>query len=259
MPGHERLSELLLADDPTEGLWAAHQSGELGHLVPEFPRLAMEQDPVHKHKDVLAHTIAVTAKTEPQLLVRLAAFFHDIAKPDTRRFENGAVTFRFHEAVGARITGKRMTELGYAEDLVEDVARLVEISGRFHGYDSSWTDSAVRRYARDAGHLLGDLNHLVRSDTTTRNPRKVVALQRRMDELEARITELAREDARAAERPDLDGQEIMDHLGVEPGPLVGRARKHLLSVRRERGALDHDDALAELDRWAADQGIERGS
>ncbi len=255
MPGHERLSELVLADDPTEGLWEAHHSGELGALVPEFPRLEMEQDPVHKHKDVLAHTIAVTAKTEPRLVVRLGAFFHDIAKPDTRRFENNNVTFRFHEAVGARITHNRLTELGYPDDVVDDVSRLVEISGRFHGYDASWTDAAVRRYARDAGHLLGELNHLVRCDCTTRNPKKVAALHRRIDELEDRINTLARDDAKAAERPDLDGQEIMDHLGLDPGPLVGKARKHLLELRREQGALSHDEALAALDRWAEDQGI----
>ena len=255
MSGAERLTELVMADDVSASLWAAHESGELGELVPEFPRLAMEQDPVHRHKDVLAHTIAVVAKTRPDLLVRLGAFFHDIAKPDTRKFENGNVTFKFHEAVGARMTRKRLLELGYEESFADDVARLVEISGRFHGYDGGWTDSAVRRYARDAGHLLGALNHLVRCDCTTRNLRKVDELQHRMDDLEYRISELAREDAERRERPDLDGTAIMEHLGLEPGPLVGKARAHLLALKKERGELSLDEAYDALDKWAADEGL----
>ena len=191
----DRLTEILTADDPTEGLWVAHDDGFFGEAVPEISALAMEQDPVHRHKDVLTHTFMVTANTSPRLLVRLAALFHDVGKPRTRRFVGGKVTFHHHEAVGARMTTQRLAMLGYEPAITADVARLVELSGRFHGYQQGWEDSAVRRYARDAGPLLGDLNELVRCDCTTRRPEKVRGLQRRMDELEDRIRQLAADEA----------------------------------------------------------------
>ena len=247
------LAEILLSDDPTEGLWDLVESGAAADWFPELPALALEQDPVHRHKDVLAHTIAVTAKTSPSLRVRMGALFHDIGKPRTRSFEHGGVTFRHHEAVGARMTRKRLRALEYPTVLVDDVSRLVELSGRFHSYDEDWTDSAVRRYARDAGHLLGVLNEQIRCDCTTKDPKKVARLQRKMDHLEARIADLAREDARRAERPDLDGAEIMEHLGIPPGRVVGQARNHLLELRREKGPLTRDEALAALDEWWAGQ------
>ena len=245
----DELTAIVCAPDPTEPLWKAVESGRMDELVPEFPLLEMEQDPVHRHKDVLAHSIAVTAKTDPRLEVRLGAMFHDIGKPRTRRIEDGEVTFHHHEAVGARITRQRLAALGYEEPIVDDVSRLVELSGRFKGYSEGWSDSAVRRYARDAGHLLGDLNHLIRCDCTTRDPRKVQALHRKIDELEERIADLAREDARRAERPDLDGARVMTHLGIEPGPAVGEALRFLLEEKRRDGPLGEEEALRRLDRW----------
>jgi poly(A) polymerase len=245
----DRLTEILTADDPTEGLWVAHDDGFFADAVPEISALAMEQDPVHRHKDVLTHTFMVTANTSPRLLVRLAALFHDVGKPRTRRFVAGKVTFHHHEAVGARMTTQRMVMLGYEPAMTADVARLVELSGRFHGYQQGWEDSAVRRYARDAGPLLGDLNELVRCDCTTRRPEKVRGLQRRMDELEDRIRLLAAEEARNAERPELDGTEIMDILGIGPGRAVGEARAMLLEHARVHGAPDHDDAVKLVVEW----------
>ena len=176
-PGAARLSAILLEPDCAPGLWASVDSGEMDVLIPELPLLRMEQDPIHRHKDVLAHTIAVVNKTDPEITVRLGALFHDIGKPRTRSFEHGEVTFRHHEAVGARMARKRLTELGYGEQLVEDVAELVRLSGRFKGYTDGWSDSAVRRYARDAGPLLGKLNHMIRCDCTTRNRAKAAGIE----------------------------------------------------------------------------------
>ncbi len=253
--GWEELDEILLADDVEASMWASLGDGRLARLVPEFPLLELEQDPVHRHKDVLAHTIAVTAKTPPRRVVRLAAMFHDIAKPQTRSFEHGTVTFRNHEQVGSKVTRRRLRSLGYADDVVASVSRLVYLSGRFKGYSPEWTDAAVRRYARDAGPLLGELNELVRCDCTTRNPRRFAALQRNVDHLEDRIVALAREEREKAERPDLDGAAVMAHLGIDPGPAVGQALQHLLELRRARGPLTGDEALAELDAWAAARGL----
>ncbi len=263
IPADERrriLTEALAADDPTDDLWRLCDSGLAVQVVPELPALRLEQDPIHRHKDVLAHTVAVTAKTGPDLTVRLAALFHDIGKPATRSYEHGGVTFRHHEAVGAKITRARMRELGFDEAIVADVAELVRLSGRFKGYADGWSDSAVRRYARDAGHLLGHLNELVRCDCTTRNRAKADRLQRQIDELEARILDLAREDRRAAERPQLDGQAVMAHLGLPPGPLVGEALRHLLELKRTEGEMAPDEVLARLDQWWADrrQDVEPG-
>ena len=220
-------------------------------IVPEICALKMEQDPEHRHKDVLAHTIAVVAMTPNDLVVRLAALFHDVGKPRTRRYENGDVTFRHHEAVGARMTRKRLTELEFDAVIVDDVSELVRLSGRFKGYDSGWSDSAVRRYARDAGHLLGWLNQLVRSDCTTRNAGKRARLHRRVDDLERRIARLAAEERLAAERPQIDGDAVMARLGVGPGPHIGRALAWLLELKRSCGELEIDDLHARLDAWWA--------
>ena len=244
----EQLNEILLAPDPTDGLQSALESGLLARVLPEIPALAMEQDPIHRHKDVLSHSIAVTAKTSPRLRLRMAALLHDVGKPATRRFRSGKVTFYHHEAVGERMAVVRLTELGYEPALVADIGRLVGLSGRFHGYQHGWEDSAVRRYARDAGHLLGDLNELVRCDCTTRHANKVAALHQRVDDLEIRVRQLALDEERNAERPDLNGEDVMELLGVT-GRAVGDALKMLLEHKRANGPLERDDAVALLQSW----------
>ena len=251
--GADRLSVILLEPDCAPGLWASVDSGEMEVLIPELLLLRMEQDPIHRHKDVLAHTIAVVGKTEPEITVRLGALFHDIGKPRTRSFEHGGVTFRHHEAVGARMARRRLTTLGYEEQLVEEVAELVRLSGRFKGYSDGWSDSAVRRYARDAGPLLGRLNHMIRCDCTTRNREKAAGIQAAMDDLEARIQLLAEEERRAAERPGLDGQAVMERLGLEPGREVGEALAFLLAIKRSEGDLETEELLRRLDAWWAER------
>lgn len=245
----ERLCSVLLEEDPTDALWELCDSGDAELVVPELPALRLEQDPIHRHKDVLAHTIAVTSKTRPDLRVRLAALFHDIGKPATRSFDHGGVTFRHHEAVGAKITRRRLRELEFDKPIVKDVTELVRLSGRFKGYGDGWSDAAVRRYAREAGHLLGDLNELIRSDCTTRNRAKEQRLQRLIDELEERIVALARADAAAAERPQIGGKAIMDRYGVGGGPLIGEALAYLLDIKRTEGELELDELHDRLDRW----------
>ena len=249
----DQLDAVLVEEDPTEGLWHLVDSGWADEHLPELPALRLEQDPIHRHKDVLTHTIAVTSQSPSRLRVRLAALFHDVGKPRTRSYEHGGVTFRHHEAVGARMTRKRMPKLGYQEDLVADVAQLVFLSGRFKGYTDGWSDSAVRRYARDGGALLGDLNDLVRSDCTSRNPRRVAALHEALNDLEQRIAELAREEAIKAERPEVDGDRVIAHLGIEPGPVVGRALRFLLELKRSEGDLGETAVLERLDVWWAEQ------
>ncbi len=244
----EKLNEILLAPDPTDGLNIALESGLLERMMPEIPALAMEQDPIHRHKDVLTHSIAVTAKTSPRLRLRLAALLHDVGKPATRRYRSGKVTFYHHEAVGERMAVARLSALGYEPALVADVGRLVGLSGRFHGYQHGWEDSAVRRYARDAGHLLGDLNELVRCDCTTRHANKVAALHQRVDDLEERVRSLAAEAERNAERPDLNGEDVMEILGITGRP-VGEALRLLLEHKRANGPLERDEAIALLHGW----------
>ena len=247
--GAEDLSEILMADDVSGSLWSAVDSGRIDDLVPELPALRMEQDPIHRHKDVLSHTIAVVAKTPDDVIVRLAALFHDIAKPRTRSFDHGGVTFRHHEVVGSRMTRKRMTALGYDDDVVDEVTELVRLSGRFKGYAEGWSDAAVRRYARDAGPLLGRLNALIRSDCTTRNKQKAADLQLSIDDLERRIADLAEEERRAAERPQIDGQAVMAHLGTGGGRHIGDILRMLLEVKRTEGELPDDEVYARIDRW----------
>ncbi len=247
----EQLNAILCLDDCAPALWDAYDQGLAEQLVPELPALRLEQDPIHRHKDVLAHTIAVVAKTRPDLTLRLAALFHDVGKPRTRSFEHGGVTFRHHEAVGAKMARKRLNEMGYEPQMVESVTELVRLSGRFKGYRDGWGDSAVRRYARDAGPLLGLLNELVRADCTTRNQAKAQRLQEEIDDLETRILELARSDAEAAERPQIDGQAVMDHLGVPPGRQVGEALKYLMEIKRTEGELPREELLERLDAWWA--------
>lgn len=252
----DELDKLVIVPDPSAGLWFLYDTGLAEHFLPELPALRLEQDPIHHHKDVLAHTIAVVAKTRPERVVRLSALFHDIGKPETRAFDAGRVSFHHHEVVGARMTRRRMRELRYSNETVDDVTRLVYLHLRFHTYSMGWTDAAVRRFVRDAGPLLDRLIDLTRSDCTTRNKRKAARLSARMDELEARIAALAAEEELAAIRPDLDGRAVMDVLGIGPGPEIGRALDHLLELRLERGPLGRDVAEAELRRWWENSGTE---
>ena len=249
----DELNSVLVVDDPRQGLWELVESGWAGEHLPELPALALEQDPIHRHKDVLAHTIAVVAQSPPRLRVRLGALFHDIGKPLTREITYAGVTFRNHEAVGAKMTRRRMPEMGYSDELTAEVARLVHLSGRFKGYDTGWTDAAVRRYARDAGPLLGDLNDMVRSDCTSRNVKRVEALHDALDRFEVRIARLAREQAAAKLRPEMNGDEVMAHLGLGPGPAVGQAMKFLLDLRRTEGELGHTEVRHRLETWWSTQ------
>jgi poly(A) polymerase len=248
------LDKLMVVERPGEGLWFLVRTGLAEEFLPELPALGLEQDPIHRHKDVLAHTIAVVEKTRPDRILRLAALFHDVGKPKTRSFgPRGAVSFHHHEVVGARMTRDRMRALRYSVEDTEDVTRLVELHLRFHTYQMGWTDSAVRRYVRDAGPLLQRLNELTRSDCTTRNAAKARALSRRMDELEERITELKAREDMASMRPDLDGRAVMERLGVAPGPVIGKALAFLLELRLEEGPLGEDEAGRRLDAWWAAQ------
>jgi len=254
----DELSKLLLVEDPTAGLWFLAETGLADEFLPELNLMRLEQDPVHHHKDVLAHTIAVVRNTRPELLVRLAALFHDVGKPKTRSFEKGAggVSFHHHEVVGARMTEERLRALKFPNEIVADVTQLVYLHLRIHTYAMGWTDKAVRRYVRDAGHLLDDLNHLQRCDCTTRNPKRAAALQRRMDELEARIAELREQEELDSIKPPLDGRQVMEFLGVEPGRVVGEALEFLLEARLDEGPIDEADAYARLAVWAQERGID---
>lgn len=243
----------LVCDDPRPGLIEMVDDGFFERWIPEIVEMRMEQDPVHRHKDVLAHTLAVTASSPPQARLRLAALLHDAGKPATRRIGPDGVTFRHHEAVGARITRRRLAEMGFDSEFVAEVARLVELSGRIKGFDRGWTDSAVRRYAVDAGALLGDLNLLVRCDCTTRNGSRAAVLQQLVDELEHRIRHLAAADAEARRRPVLSGDEIMEVLGLPPGPAIGAARRMLLELGT---SLERADAIRLLRQWWVDTSAE---
>jgi poly(A) polymerase len=210
---------------------------------------------VHRHKDVLHHTFAVVEGVAPTLVSRLAALMHDIGKPATREFSGDGVTFHHHEVVGARMTSERLKELRYPNAIVEDVRKLVFLHLRFHTYRLGWTDAAVRRYVRDAGHLLDQLNTLVRADCTTRNKQKARELQERMDALEARIAELTEKEELSKIRPPLDGHDIMAFFGLEPSRDVGDALSFLTEVRLERGPLGRKEAFKELELWAAQRGL----
>jgi poly(A) polymerase len=249
----DELDKLLLVERPGEGLWFLVRTGLAGQFLPELPALALEQDPIHRHKDVLAHTIAVVERTSPDRLLRLAALFHDVGKPKTRSFGERGVSFHHHEVVGARMTEERMRALRYPADDIATVRKLVELHLRFHTYKMGWSDRAVRRYVRDAGPLLDRLNELVRSDCTTRNQAKAQALAGRMDELEEWIARLREQEELDSIRPDLDGRAVMQRLGVPPGPVVGRALEFLLELRLDEGPLGQEEAGRRLDAWWAGQ------
>ncbi len=245
----DELDKIVVLPQPSAALWFVVRTGLAGEFLPELPALALEQDPIHRHKDVLAHTLAVVDNTSPDRLLRLAALFHDVGKPRTRSIAEGGVTFHHHEVVGARMTRQRMQALRYPTEDIDTVTDLVQLHLRFHTYRLGWTDRAVRRYVRDAGPHLARLNELTRCDCTTRNPAKARALARRMDELEARIEELRRQEELDAIRPDLNGDQVMDLLGLAPGRDVGRALAFLLELRLDEGPLGEEEAGRRLVAW----------
>jgi poly(A) polymerase len=263
----DELVKLVCADRPRQGLALLVHTGLADRILPELPALRLERDEHHRHKDVYEHTLTVLEQAidledrlpggSPDLIVRMAALMHDIGKPRTRRFgADGSVTFHHHDVVGAKMTRKRMKALRFSNDEVSAVSHLVGLHLRFHGYGTGeWTDSAVRRYVRDAGDQLDRLHVLTRADCTTRNRRKAERLRRTYDDLEERIARLAEEEELNAMRPDLDGNQIMQILGIDPGPEVGEAYRHLLDLRIEHGPLGEDRARKELlDWWAARAG-----
>jgi poly(A) polymerase len=247
----DELNKLLVGPHASKGLALLVTTGVADRFLPEVPALALEQDPVHRHKDVLTHTYAVVERCEPDLTLRIAALLHDIGKPRTRRITGEGVTFHHHEMEGARMARERLTELRYPNGVIDDVCALIELHLRFHGYGDGWTDSAVRRYVRDAGPLLDRLNQLTRADVTTRNERRAAEFARLQDDLEERIARLAEEENLDAMRPPLDGTQVMEILDLPPGPDVGRALEFLMELRMERGPIDEDEAIALLKEWAA--------
>lgn len=245
--------KLIVGANVGPALFGLLETGLADEFIPELPALAVEQDPVHRHKDVLAHSIAVVEKTRPELTLRLAALFHDVGKPSTRRFEPGGVTFHHHEVVGARMARERMAALRYPKSVTDDVAQLVFLHMRPHTYKMGWSDSAVRRYVRDAGPLLPQLNELVRCDVTTRNAKRARAISRRIDELEERIVELGEREELSALRPPIDGHAVIDYLGLEPGPVIGEVMNLLYEHRIEHGPYSEAEAYALLDEWRANR------
>jgi poly(A) polymerase len=249
------LDKLLVAPNAAKGLAVLTDSGLADEFLPELPALRLEQDPVHHHKDVLRHTYAVVERCEPDLVLRLAGLLHDIGKPKTRQIGPDGISFHHHEVVGARMARERLTALRYPHAVVDDVCTLIELHLRFHGYGEGWTDAAVRRYVRDAGPLLDRLNQLTRADVTTRNAERAKRFAALQDELEERIAALAEEENLEAMRPPLDGRQVMDRLGIAPGPVVGEALAYLMEVRLERGPVSEDEAYELLDAWAKERGV----
>ena len=263
----DELVKILMSPAPRRGLELLVHTGLAEHILPELPLLQLEADEHHHHKDVYEHTLTVLDQAidleqahdpaiDPDLVLRLAALLHDIGKPKTRRFESdGGVSFHHHEVVGARLTRKRMQALRFPNDVTDAVTQLVEQHLRFHGYGGGeWTDSAVRRYVRDAGDQLVRLHKLTRADSTTRNRRRAAMLQHAYDDLESRIARLEQEEELASIRPDLDGRQIMEILDIPSGPLVGEAYKHLLELRLDNGPMSQEQAEAALREWWAARG-----
>ena len=252
------LDKLVLGSDPAAGIDLMVASGLGDVVLPEIGAMKMAIDEHHQHKDVYEHSLTVLRQAidlegpgGPDLVLRWAALLHDIGKPATRRHESdGGVSFHHHEVVGAKMTRKRMRALKYSKQMIDDVSQLVYLHLRFHGYgNGKWTDSAVRRYVTDAGPLLGKLHKLVRADCTTRNKLRAARLQANYDDLEQRIAELAAKEDLARVRPDLDGNEIMEILGIPAGPQVGEAWHYLKELRLDRGPLTREEATAELLKW----------
>lgn len=255
------LDKLILGEFPIDGMNVMCETGLADFVLPEVPQMKLEIDEHHQHKDVYWHSLTVLKQAvdledgDPDLVLRWAALLHDIGKPDTKRNEpGGGVSFHHHEVVGAKMVRKRMRALKYSKQMIDDVSQLVFLHLRFHGYGKGqWTDSAVRRYVTDAGPLLPRLHKLVRADCTTRNKRRAAALQATYDDIEERIARLAEQEDLARVRPDLDGNAIMELLGIPAGPDVGKAWKYLKELRLDRGPLSRDEAEAELLSWWATQ------
>ena len=262
----DELVKLVCAPYPRLGLTLLVETGLADHVLPELPALALERDEHHRHKDVYEHTLTVLEQSidlesrlpagGPDFVSRFAALMHDVGKPRTRRFlDDGTVTFHHHDVVGAKITKKRMKALRFSNDEIDAVTKLVELHLRFHGYGSGeWTDSAVRRYVRDAGEELERLHVLTRADCTTRNQRKADRLRRTYDDLETRIARLSEAEELASIRPDLDGNQIMEILGIGPGREVGLAYQYLLELRMDQGPMSTEAAEAALRDWWAARG-----
>ncbi len=256
----DEFDRLITASRPSIGLRILVDTGLADQFLPELPALALEQDPIHHHKDVLEHTYSVVDSTHPDLILRLAALFHDVGKPATRKFDQSGVSFHNHDKVGSKMTKKRMRELKYSSAMVTAVSRLVYLHLRFHTYQAGWTDKAVRRYIVEAGDLLDRLNDLTLADCTTRNLNKVRALQDRMVELKVRIHDLREREELEALRPELDGGQVMEILDLAPSREVGVALEFLLNLRLDEGLLGYEEAKARLvdfwkDRTAPSGGI----
>jgi len=272
----EEFVKLIMGARPRQGLALFVETGLAAHVLPELPALKLEVDEHHRHKDVYEHSLIVleqaialegppdgpaSAVPGPDLVLRLAALLHDIGKPATRRFEDaegsgksGGVSFHHHEVVGAKMTARRLKAMRFDKETIKAVTRLVELHLRFHGYGSGeWTDSAVRRYVTDAGPLLPRLHRLTRSDCTTRNVRKARSLSRIYDDLEVRIARLLEQEQLDAVRPELDGNEIAEILGIPPGRVLGRAYQHLLAIRMDQGLIGREAAVDALRAWWAQQ------
>jgi poly(A) polymerase len=259
----DEFTKLLCGLDPIAGLRLLVDTGLADRFIPEISGLKLEIDEHAQHKDVYEHTLIVVANAirlegdaGADFVLRMAALMHDVGKPATKAVgRDGRVSFHHHEVVGARLTKQRMKAMKYPKDVTSEVVELVALHLRFYGYGrGEWTDSAVRRYVTDAGELLPRLHKLTRSDCTTRNKRKAAALSADYDALEERIARIAAEEDLARVRPDLDGNAIMELLGVPPGPVVGQAWRFLKELRLDRGPLDRDEAEAELLRWAREHG-----
>lgn len=256
----DELDKLVVAEHQHAGWDLLCEAGLADRFLPEIPALRAERDPLNRHKDVYRHTLAVVEGCPADdAVLRLAALLHDVGKPATREFHGGGkVTFHHHEVVGARLARKRLKALAYPRQVIDDVGQLVFMHLRFHGYaDGTWTDSAVRRYINDCGReeQLRRLNLLTRADVTTQNPRKARRLQRAMDEFEQRIARLREEEELERVRPAIDGHQIMQHLGLEPGPLVGEAWAMLKEARLDEGPMDAERAYELLEAWAEEKGL----
>jgi poly(A) polymerase len=251
----EEFDRLIVGDEVEAALWGVVDSGLADQFLPELAALRLEHDPLHRHKDVLAHTIAVVGKCPPDRIMRLAALFHDVGKPATREISGRTVTFHHHEVVGARMTKARMRAMRYSNEDVAAVSHLVYLHMRPHTFKMGWSDRAVRRYVRDAGPLLDRLNILVRCDVTTANEKKARQIQRGIDELEERIADLEQREELQAIRPPIDGHAVMEFLGLEPGPVVGEAMDVLLEHRLDHGPYDEEEAFEFLATWAKERGL----